>query len=56
MKESRRKFSPEFKHEAVALVRRTDIRSKQVAQELSSAQTSLSRWIRETEFRYGCLA
>jgi transposase len=49
MKESRRKFSPEFKQEAVALVRRTGKSSNQIAQELGIGQTCLSRWLREAQ-------
>jgi len=49
MKSSRRKFSPEFKQEAVDLVQRSGKRSNQIARELGVNQTSLSRWMREAE-------
>ena len=43
----RRKFTSEFKAEAVALVRRTGQSANQVAKELGISQTALSRWRRE---------
>jgi transposase len=43
----RRKFTSEFKAEAVALVRRTGQSANQVAKELGISQTALSRWLRE---------
>jgi len=43
---TRRKFSPEFKQEAVDLVRRTGKSANQIANELGISQTSLSRWLR----------
>ena len=43
----RRKFSPEFKQEAVELVRQTGKSANQIAKELGISQTSLSRWLRE---------
>jgi transposase len=43
----RRRFSSEFKQEAVALVRRSGQSANQVAKELGVSQTALSRWLRE---------
>ncbi len=53
MKSSRRKFSLEFKQEAVDLVQRSGKSSNQIARELGVNQTSLSRWMREAESRPG---
>lgn len=47
MRAQRRKFTAEFKHEAVALVRRSGQSANQVAKELGISQTALSRWLRE---------
>jgi transposase-like protein len=43
----RRKFSSEFKQEAVALIQRSGQSANQVAKELGVSQTALSRWVRE---------
>ncbi len=43
----RRTYTPEFKQEAVALVRRSGQSANQVAKELGMTQTSLSRWLRQ---------
>ena len=43
----RRKFSTEFKHEAVELTRRPQVSVSQVAQELGVNANVLSRWRRE---------
>jgi transposase len=53
MKKGRRKYSLEFKQEAVDLVRRTDKSLNQIAQELGIAQASLSRWIRQAQSNPG---
>jgi transposase len=53
MNHSRRKFSVEFKQEAVALVQRTGKSSNQIAQELGIGQTCLSRWLREAQASSG---
>ena len=47
MKKRRSKFSPEFKQEAVDLVKRSGKSANQIASELGISQTSLSRWLRE---------
>jgi transposase len=47
MGKERRKFSSEFKQEAVSLVRRSGQSANQVAKELGISQTALSRWLRE---------
>lgn len=49
MSRARRVFSPEFKQEAVELVRRNGRSANQVATELGVNQTTLSRWKREAE-------
>lgn len=46
MKRPRRRFNPEFKQEAVELVRRSDKSANQIARELGISQTTLSRWLR----------
>jgi transposase len=43
----RRKFTSEFKQEAVTLVQRSGRSANQVAQELGVSQTALSHWLRE---------
>ena len=48
MRAPRRKFTSEFKQEAVALVRRSGQSANQVAKELGISQTALSHWLRET--------
>jgi len=47
MRTQRRTYAPEFKQEAVALVRRSGQSANQVAKELGMTQTSLSRWLRQ---------
>lgn len=47
MSAQRRKFTAEFRQEAVALVRRSGQSANQVAKELGISQTALSRWLRE---------
>lgn len=44
MSKPRRSFTPEFKQEAVELLRRRKKSQTQVARELGLAQTTLSRW------------
>ena len=48
MSMQRRKFTSEFKAEAVALVRRTGESANQIAKELGVSQTALSRWLRQS--------
>jgi transposase len=48
MSTQRRKFTSEFKAEAVALVRRTGQSANQIAKELGVSQTALSRWLRQS--------
>lgn len=45
----RRKFSPEFKREAVQLARQPDVSCAQVARELGIGANLLTRWKREAE-------
>lgn len=47
MGKQRRSFMPEFKQEAVDLVRRSGKSGCQVARELGIAQPTLNRWIRQ---------
>ena len=47
MGKHRRSFAPEFKQEAVDLVRRSGKSGCQVARELGVAQPTLNRWIRQ---------
>jgi transposase-like protein len=47
MSRPQRRFSSEFKQEAMALVRRSGQSANQVAKELGIGQTSLSRWLRQ---------
>lgn len=49
MSTQRRQFTPEFKQEAVALVRQSGRSANQVAKDLGIGQTSLSRWLRQAE-------
>ncbi len=44
MGKPRRNFTPEFKQEAVDLLRRSGKTATQVAKELGIGQTTLSRW------------
>jgi transposase len=43
---NRRKFTPEFKSEAVQMVKDTDGKISQVAGELGISDTSLGNWVR----------
>ena len=45
----RKKFSPEYKHEAVQLAQSSDQSVSQVARELGISPNILSRWCREAE-------
>jgi transposase len=45
----RRKFSPEFKHEAVALTRQPGVSCRQVALDIGINPNKLSRWVREMD-------
>jgi transposase len=47
MGKQRRSFTPEFKQEAVDLVRRSGQSGCQVARELGIAQPTLNRWTRQ---------
>jgi len=49
MSQSRRSFTPEFKQEAVDLLRRSKKTVTQVARELGVGQTTLSRWKLQAE-------
>ena len=45
----RRKYSPEFKREAIALTRQPGVSCRQVALEIGINPNLLSRWRRETD-------
>lgn len=53
MSTHRRQFTPEFKQEAVALVRQSGQSANHVAKELGVSQTALSRWLREATVPVG---
>ncbi|HZD22632.1 MAG TPA: transposase [Acidimicrobiia bacterium] len=44
---SRRKFTPEFKAEAVEMVKASDGKIAKVARELGISDTSLGNWVRQ---------
>ncbi len=46
----RKKYSPEFKREAIELVRRSGASCRQVALEIGVAPNLLTRWVREKAF------
>lgn len=48
-KRRKRVFSPEFKREAVKLVKTSDKPPTQIARELGIAQSSLYRWVEQAE-------
>jgi len=43
----RKRYSPEFKREAIELVRRSGTSYRQVALEIGVAPNLLTRWVRE---------
>jgi len=45
----RTKYSPEFKREAIELVRRSGASCRQVALEIGVAPNQLTRWVREAQ-------
>jgi len=49
MRPPRRSFTPEFKQEAVDLLRRSKKSQTQVAKDLGVGQTTLSRWALQAE-------
>jgi transposase len=49
----RRKFSPEFKREAVALTRQPGVSCRQIALEIGINPNLLSRWKREADEALG---
>jgi transposase len=49
MKRQRKRYSPEFKQEAVDLVHRSGRSANQIAQELGISQTAICRWIRAAD-------
>ena len=53
MGKQRRKFSPEFKLEAVKLVREGGVTVVQAARDLGIHETSLHRWIKQYDTDHG---
>ena len=53
MGKKRRRFSPEFKREAVKLVKEGGVRVARAARDLEIHETSLRRWIRQYEIDQG---
>jgi len=49
MGQQRRQFSPEFKADAVALVRSSARSIAEIARELGVGETSLNRWVKKDE-------
>ena len=45
----RKKYSSEFKREAVELARRSEASWRQIAQEIGVAPSLLNRWVREAQ-------
>jgi transposase len=45
----RKKYSPEFKHEAVERVRRSQTSCRQIALEIGINSNMLTRWVREAD-------
>jgi transposase len=45
----RKRYSPEYKREAVELARRSDTSARQVALDIGISPNMLTRWIRESE-------
>ena len=45
----RKRYTPEYKREAVELVRRSGTSCRQIALELGISPTLLTRWVREAE-------
>jgi len=52
-KRKRRKFTDEFKREAVRLVRRGDGNVSQVARDLDVVPSALRKWVKEAEVEQG---
>jgi transposase len=53
MEKRRRRFSPEFKLEAVKLVKDGDVTVVQAARDLGIHETSLHRWIKQYDIDHG---
>lgn len=48
-RQKRRRYSPEFKAEAVRLVRETDESVSQIARDLGVSEPNLRRWVAEAQ-------
>ena len=53
MTRKRRRFTPEFKREAVRLVLEGDVHVAQAARDLEVCETSLHRWIKQHKIDHG---
>ncbi len=53
MARKRRRFTPEFKREAVRLALEGDVHVAQAARDLDVCETSLHRWIKQHEIDHG---
>ena len=53
MGKKRRRFSPEFKLEAVKLIKEGGVKVAQAARDLDVYETSLRRWIKQYEVDHG---
>ena len=53
MARKRRRFTPEFKREAVRLVLEGDVHVAQAARDLEVCETSLHRWIKQHKIDHG---
>jgi transposase len=53
MARTRRRFTPEFKREAVRLVLEGDVHVAQAARDLDVCETSLHRWIKRHKIDHG---
>ena len=53
MAKKRRRFTPEFKREAVRLVLEGDVPVAQAARDLDVCETSLHRWIKQHRIDHG---
>ncbi len=49
----RKRYSPEFKREAIELVRRSGASCRQVTLEIGVAPNLLTRWVREVQPGFG---